>query len=58
PEVFRSTSHEKAKQDSSSQQDEEGSSDSDDGLPPLEANTNRLNPLMSHFDTDDSELEF
>ncbi|KAG6390045.1 hypothetical protein SASPL_151523 [Salvia splendens] len=40
---------------------EECSSDDDEGLPPLEANTNRVNPLLLHSDTettsDDSDIE-
>ncbi|KAK6121957.1 hypothetical protein DH2020_044296 [Rehmannia glutinosa] len=54
PEIFKSVSLENLKQglDScTSQQDDEGSSD-DDGLPPLEANTNRRNPLLSRLDTE------
>ncbi|KAG8380996.1 hypothetical protein BUALT_Bualt06G0074900 [Buddleja alternifolia] len=52
PEIFKSTPLENLKQHSQSSvslNDDEDSSD-DDGLPPLEANTNRLNPLRSHID--------
>ncbi|KAI3470975.1 hypothetical protein Pfo_027638 [Paulownia fortunei] len=52
PEIFKSVSQENSKQglqSCTSQQDDESSSD-DDGLPPLEANTNRLNPLLSQLD--------
>ncbi|KAL7108604.1 hypothetical protein ACP275_06G122500 [Erythranthe tilingii] len=59
PEIFKSISHENPKEAlecCTSQKDDEDSSD-DDGLPPLEANTNRVNPLKlyveSESDSDD-----
>ncbi|PIN01462.1 hypothetical protein CDL12_26031 [Handroanthus impetiginosus] len=56
PEIFKSMSQENSKQvlqSCTSQQDDEICID-DEGLPPLEANTNRLNPL--HFD-EESETD-
>ncbi|EYU35193.1 hypothetical protein ABFS83_06G122000 [Erythranthe nasuta] len=59
PEIFKSISQENPKEAlecCTSQKDDEDSSD-DDGLPPLEANTNRVNPLKlyveSESDSDD-----
>ncbi|GFP89811.1 probable RNA-binding protein eif1ad [Phtheirospermum japonicum] len=60
PEIFKSTSLENEKQNlppCTSQQDDDADDEScsDDGLPPLEANTNRLNPNLyveSDSDTD------
>ncbi|KAL3837827.1 hypothetical protein ACJIZ3_022418 [Penstemon smallii] len=54
PDIFKSVPLENLKQDlksSTSDKDDENSSD-DDGLPPLEANTNRLNPHQSRLDTE------
>lgn len=60
PEVFKITSQESAKlgplQPCTAQQDDETCSDYD-RLPPLEANTNGQNPLLSHFDTAESESD-
>ncbi|CAA3025213.1 probable RNA-binding EIF1AD [Olea europaea subsp. europaea] len=55
PEAFKSTSLASSKQDSQShtaKTDDSESSTDDDGLPPLEANTNRLNPLQTQLDSD------
>ncbi|KAL2558313.1 Nucleic acid-binding [Forsythia ovata] len=55
PETFKSTPLAKLKQDLQShtlEKDDSESSADDDGLPPLEANTNRLNPLQTQLDTD------
>ncbi|KAL8539397.1 hypothetical protein ACS0TY_001137 [Phlomoides rotata] len=52
PDVFKSSSIENSKQglnSCASHNDDECSSD-DGGLPPLEANTNRINPLLSQLD--------
>lgn len=49
PEIFRSLSHENSKQVLSSCDNDECSSD-EEGLPPLEENMNRINPLMSWSD--------
>ncbi|XP_042045648.1 probable RNA-binding protein EIF1AD [Salvia splendens] len=58
PEIFKPSPQETSKQDACK---EECSSDDDEGLPPLEANTNRVNPLLLHSDTettsDDSDIE-
>ncbi|XP_051122737.1 uncharacterized protein LOC127245758 isoform X2 [Andrographis paniculata] len=59
PEIFKSTPGENSMQcldsDTLRQEDEENCS-SDDELPPLEANTNRLNPLHHHVESEsDSE---
>ncbi|KZV27052.1 hypothetical protein F511_38885 [Dorcoceras hygrometricum] len=54
PQIFRFIPKEDSKpqlQSNASQNDYESSS-GDDGLPPLEVNTNRLNPMGSHADTD------
>lgn len=53
PEIFRSLPHENenSKQVSSSCDNDKCSSD-EDGLPPLEANMNRINPLISRSDVD------
>ncbi|KAL0452640.1 UNVERIFIED_CONTAM: hypothetical protein Slati_1242100 [Sesamum latifolium] len=62
PEIFKSVPQETSKQDlnsCTSQQDDESCTD-DEGLPPLEANTNRRNPLLSqlHIESDsDSETD-
>ncbi|KAG6391806.1 hypothetical protein SASPL_149566 [Salvia splendens] len=50
PEIFKSSPQETSKQGASNE--EECSSDEDEGLPPLEANTNRVNPLLLHSDTE------
>ncbi|XP_019163389.1 PREDICTED: probable RNA-binding protein EIF1AD [Ipomoea nil] len=59
PEIFKSavveTSKENLERHTSQTQDIEDSSD-DDGLPPLEANTNRLKPFQSESETE-SESE-
>ncbi|KAH6758496.1 Nucleic acid-binding [Perilla frutescens var. frutescens] len=60
PEIFKSSSQETSKQGShlSTSQEDGGCSSDDDGLPPLEANTNRVNP--QHLDvesTSDSDIE-
>ncbi|GFP86628.1 probable RNA-binding protein eif1ad [Phtheirospermum japonicum] len=65
PEIFKSASQENEKQilpPRTSQQDDDDdeSCSDDDGLPPLEANTNRLNPNLyvepdSGSDTDNSD---
>ncbi|KAL3521328.1 hypothetical protein ACH5RR_019477 [Cinchona calisaya] len=55
PEVFKATSSGNSKQDlqlHTSKLEENGNSSDDDGLPPLEANTNRLRPFESHSDTE------
>ncbi|CAA3018397.1 probable RNA-binding EIF1AD [Olea europaea subsp. europaea] len=55
PEAFKSTPLASSNQDSLShtaKKDDSESSTDDDGLPPLEANTNRLNPLQTQLDTD------
>ncbi|XP_073042858.1 uncharacterized protein [Primulina eburnea] len=60
PQIFRFNPQEDSKlqlQSNTSQNDDESSS-GDDGLPPLEANTNRLNPMGSRVDTEsDSESD-
>nr|GLL16417.1 probable RNA-binding protein EIF1AD [Ipomoea trifida]GMC48686.1 probable RNA-binding protein EIF1AD [Ipomoea batatas] len=61
PEIFKSaaveTSRENFVSHTSQTQDTENSSD-DDGLPPLEANTNRLKPFQSESETEsDSEAD-
>ncbi|KAL1553405.1 putative RNA-binding protein EIF1AD isoform X2 [Salvia divinorum] len=66
PEIFRSSYQESSMQGTPNQEDvclndDECSTDDDDeGLPPLEANTNRVNPLLLHSDaesTSDSDIE-
>ncbi|KAJ8552888.1 hypothetical protein K7X08_020281 [Anisodus acutangulus] len=61
PEIFKSTAVESSKQDTQShksQMDENEDSSDDDGLPPLEANTNRLNPFQRESDTEsDSDTD-
>ncbi|KAL3373345.1 hypothetical protein AABB24_005373 [Solanum stoloniferum] len=62
PEIFKSTAVESSKQDNTqshnSQMDENEDSIDDDGLPPLEANTNRLNPFQGESETEsDSETD-
>ncbi|XP_009611463.1 uncharacterized protein LOC107776914 [Nicotiana tabacum] len=62
PEVFKSTTVESSKQDTQSdnntQMDENEDSSDDDGLPPLEANTNRLNPFQQESETEsDSDTD-
>ncbi|XP_049344059.1 uncharacterized protein LOC125808398 [Solanum verrucosum] len=62
PEIFKSTAVESSKQDNTqshnSQMDENEDSSDDDGLPPLEANTNRLNPFQGKSETEsDSETD-
>ncbi|CAA3005356.1 probable RNA-binding protein EIF1AD isoform X2 [Olea europaea var. sylvestris] len=55
PETFKSTPPANLKPYShshTSERDDSESSTDDDGLPPLEANTNRLNPLQMQLDTD------
>ncbi|KAI4306974.1 hypothetical protein L6164_030209 [Bauhinia variegata] len=56
PEVFKSTvtddSKESLCQNTSQQENETDPSDDDDGLPPLEANTNRMRPVELQFDAD------
>ncbi|XP_059317971.1 uncharacterized protein LOC132068415 [Lycium ferocissimum] len=62
PEIFKSIAVESSKQDllSHSHQiaENEDSSDDGDGLPPLEANTNRLNPFQPESETEsDSDTD-
>ncbi|KAF3613483.1 hypothetical protein BC332_07389 [Capsicum chinense] len=55
PEIFKFTEVENSKQDTQSQNsqvDENEDSSDDDGLPPLEANTNRLNPFQRESETE------
>lgn len=61
PEIFKSTAVETSRENleryTSQTQDIENSSD-DDGLPPLEANTNRVKPFQSESETEsDSETD-
>ena len=51
PESFKSAMVDESKETSASQQENE-LEDSDDGLPPLEANTNRLRPFELQADED------
>ncbi|KAK4734187.1 hypothetical protein R3W88_008448 [Solanum pinnatisectum] len=62
PEIFKYTAVESSKQDNTqsrnSQMDENEDSSDDDGLPPLEANTNRLNPFQQESETEsDSDTD-
>lgn len=63
PEVFKAATLGNSKQDlqsHTSNMEENDNSSDDDGLPPLEANTNRLRPFQSHSDTEsapDSDSE-
>ncbi|XP_060213023.1 uncharacterized protein LOC132640448 isoform X2 [Lycium barbarum] len=62
PEIFKSTAVESSKPELVSHSDQieenEDSSDDDDGLPPLEANTNRLNPFQLESETEsDSDTD-
>ncbi|XP_075500352.1 uncharacterized protein LOC142538920 isoform X2 [Primulina tabacum] len=54
PHIFRFIPQEDSKLQlpSSTSQNDDESSSGDDGLPPLEANTNRLNPMGSRVDTE------
>uniref|UniRef100_A0A3Q7GBJ2 Uncharacterized protein n=1 Tax=Solanum lycopersicum TaxID=4081 RepID=A0A3Q7GBJ2_SOLLC len=61
PEIFKSTAVESSKQDNTQSQNfqmNESEDSSDDGLPPLEANTNRLNPFQQESETEsDSDTD-
>lgn len=61
PDAFKSMSQENSKKDllqSCTSQQDDASSSEDEGLPPLEANTNRLNPLQWHTESDpDSDTD-
>ncbi|KAK6790056.1 hypothetical protein RDI58_013856 [Solanum bulbocastanum] len=52
PEIFKSIAVESSKQDIVSQIEEDENSSDDDGLPPLEANTNRVNPFQMETESD------
>ncbi|MCD7448010.1 hypothetical protein HAX54_036830 [Datura stramonium] len=55
PEIFKSTAVESSKQDmqsQNSQMDKNEDASDDDGLPPLEANTNRSNPFHWESETE------
>ncbi|XP_055811047.1 uncharacterized protein LOC129880845 isoform X2 [Solanum dulcamara] len=52
PEIFKSIAVESSKQDLVSQIEENEDSSDDDGLPPLEANTNRVNPFQLETESD------
>ncbi|GAB4827716.1 hypothetical protein Ancab_034602 [Ancistrocladus abbreviatus] len=56
PEVFKSTPIDNSTKDlqgcASRQQENDASSSDDDGLPPLEANMNRIKPFELHSDTE------
>ncbi|KAL8064415.1 hypothetical protein ABFX02_01G088200 [Erythranthe guttata] len=59
PEIFKSTSHENPKQAleccSTCRKDDQDSSSDDDGMPPLEANTNRVNPLHLYVESESDD---
>ncbi|CAN4087432.1 unnamed protein product [Withania somnifera] len=58
PEIFKSTAVESSKQNLASQFEENEDSSDDDGLPPLEANTNRLKPFQLETEMEsDSDVD-
>ncbi|CAJ1974536.1 unnamed protein product [Sphenostylis stenocarpa] len=52
PEIFKSAMVEESNETSASQQENEPEDSDDDGLPPLEANTNRMRPFELQADED------